>query len=563
MNKDWNGNANSIYKTLGASNHTDKEREEHDFYATSSIAIDKLYATGELTCKNIWECACGEGDLSKRLEDFGYTVKSTDLVDRGYGESGVDFLAQTEVFNGDILTNPPYKCFSSDTQCYTKRGWLNYTDLSDEDEFLSVNPSTQEIEWTKAEKIIVYDVDEDLFHFSKSHMDILCTQGHRMYAFRDNKLRKKNGDLIHSEDIRCMDYIPRTGYKWEGIDQDYFTLPSAWGKEKYSRKDVYYPEIQIDIKNWVKFFGFWLADGYCRHTTNTQGNLRKVVGIKQKKTNSKYVRDLLDSLPFEYREYKDDYNRKSECINFEINNQQLWSYLSQFGLAENKFIPAFIKELDTENLKIFTDSYFKGDGSIIKLQKEGAMQIFRTISKKLAEDIQEILLKLGYLSHITFQKYARSTGKMVTQYTLTVSLNSKYSKIYYPSAKKETCKKHYKGKVWCVSLNKNGVFLLRRNGKEFFSGNCAMDFALKGLDLVEDGRKVFMFLKLTFLEGKKRFDELFSKYPPKKIYVFSQRVLCAKNGDFEGMKAGGGSAVAYAWYVWEKGYTGDTVVKWI
>lgn len=201
MNKDWNGNVNSIYKTLGASNHTDKEREEHDFYATSSIAVDKLYATGELTCKNIWECACGEGDLSKRLEDFGYAVKSTDLIDRGYGESGVDFLAQTEVFNGDILTNPPYKY--------------------------------------------------------------------------------------------------------------------------------------------------------------------------------------------------------------------------------------------------------------------------------------------------------------------------------------------------------------------------AMDFALKGLDLVEGGHKVFMFLKLTFLEGKKRFDELFSKYPPKKIYVFSQRVLCAKNGDFEGMKAGGGSAVAYAWYVWEKGYTGDTVVKWI
>lgn len=198
---DWTGNGNSIFKILGASNHTDKEREEHDFYATDPIAVDKLYTTGELTCKNIWECACGEGDLSKRLEDFGYTVKSTDLIDRGYGESGVDFLAQTEVFNGDILTNPPYK----------------------------------------------------------------------------------------------------------------------------------------------------------------------------------------------------------------------------------------------------------------------------------------------------------------------------YS----------------------------------------------MDFALKGLDLVEDGHKVFMFLKLTFLEGKKRFDELFSKYPPKKIYVFSQRVLCAKNGDFEGMKAGGGSAVAYAWYVWQKGYNGVTEVKWL
>ena len=41
-NKDWTGNGNSIFKMLGASNHTDKERETHDFYATSPEAIDLL-----------------------------------------------------------------------------------------------------------------------------------------------------------------------------------------------------------------------------------------------------------------------------------------------------------------------------------------------------------------------------------------------------------------------------------------------------------------------------------------------------------------------------------------
>jgi hypothetical protein len=43
-NKDWTGNAASIYKTLGASNHTDKERESDDFYATEPKAIDILCA---------------------------------------------------------------------------------------------------------------------------------------------------------------------------------------------------------------------------------------------------------------------------------------------------------------------------------------------------------------------------------------------------------------------------------------------------------------------------------------------------------------------------------------
>lgn len=91
----------------------------------------------------------------------------------------------------------------------------------------------------------------------------------------------------------------------------------------------------------------------------------------------------------------------------------------------------------------------------------------------------------------------------------------------------------------------------------------AKEFVLKALDLVADGRKVYMFLKLQFLEGKARYNDLFSKYPPKKIYVFSERVMCAKNGDFEKMKQGGGSAVAYAWFVWEKGCKDKTIIEWI
>lgn len=91
----------------------------------------------------------------------------------------------------------------------------------------------------------------------------------------------------------------------------------------------------------------------------------------------------------------------------------------------------------------------------------------------------------------------------------------------------------------------------------------AKEFVLHALDLVGYGHKVYMFLKLTFLESKSRYNELFSKYPPKVIYVFSERVLCAKNGKFKEMKDGGGSAVAYAWFVWQKGWKDKTIIEWI
>lgn len=90
----------------------------------------------------------------------------------------------------------------------------------------------------------------------------------------------------------------------------------------------------------------------------------------------------------------------------------------------------------------------------------------------------------------------------------------------------------------------------------------AQEFVEKALSIVNKGHYVCMFLKVTFLEGKRR-KELFRQYPPKTIYVSSSRINCAKNGKFEGLRETGGSAVAYAWYVWEKGYKGDTIIKWI
>lgn len=90
----------------------------------------------------------------------------------------------------------------------------------------------------------------------------------------------------------------------------------------------------------------------------------------------------------------------------------------------------------------------------------------------------------------------------------------------------------------------------------------AKEFVEHALDISEQGVKVAMFLKLTFLEGKAR-KKLFEKYPPKKVYVSSARLQCAKNGDFKKYGKGVGTAVAYGWYIWEKGFDGKPTIEWI
>lgn len=100
------GNKQTPFAIIGASNHSEREREPHDFYATDNIAAYLLAENEEL--KNVWECACGDGELAKVFKNMGILARASDLVDRGYGEPKVDFLSVYEPFNGDIVTNPPY-----------------------------------------------------------------------------------------------------------------------------------------------------------------------------------------------------------------------------------------------------------------------------------------------------------------------------------------------------------------------------------------------------------------------------------------------------------------------
>ncbi len=87
----------------------------------------------------------------------------------------------------------------------------------------------------------------------------------------------------------------------------------------------------------------------------------------------------------------------------------------------------------------------------------------------------------------------------------------------------------------------------------------AQSFVEKALQVVKNGAKVIMYLHLQFLETKSR-RELFDNNPPKYIYVNSARQACYKNGDTTRKMS---SAVCYCWFIWEKGYQGEPIIRWI
>jgi len=77
-----------------------------DFFPTPRWATCAL-ADNEKFVGEIWECACGDGAMSRALAMNGNHIESSDLYQRGYGEPGIDFLG-TDRCASNIVTNPPY-----------------------------------------------------------------------------------------------------------------------------------------------------------------------------------------------------------------------------------------------------------------------------------------------------------------------------------------------------------------------------------------------------------------------------------------------------------------------
>lgn len=399
-----------------------------------------------------------DSEFVKQLTAAGFKVVYSHI------DNGQDFYTYEPEEWDIIVSNPPF-CFDTKTEIYTKNGWKNYLTLLQEDEVLSLNPYTQEIEWSKIESINISEYNGEMLEYSTKTLNLCVTPYHRMYAhkFVKNKpelaLNKTKSDLIQASEIKKNIHKQfRTGYKWNGNNISYIKIPSIkinTGHDNYIEN----PEINIKMEDWLAFFGLWLADGYCRHTTNTQGNPRYTVGIKQQDKNEETIISILKKLPFKYNIYREKGTDKS---NYEIHSQQLWSYLIVFGKSSEKYIPYEIKNLNKNLLNILLENYLFGDSYKIK---NGSICL-STMSKQLSEDLQEIVLKLGDVINFTEKDLIRENknyGKYYIGYWN--RYNMKNSKYPTPNLI------NYNGTIFCPELKKNGVMLTRRNGKISFSGN--------------------------------------------------------------------------------------------
>jgi hypothetical protein len=88
------------------------EKAEDNWYQETREAVD-LLLDHEPFGGPVWDPACGEGNIPKACRARNIAALGSDLVDRGFGKTNLNFLTITGVFRGDVVTNPPFDVIES------------------------------------------------------------------------------------------------------------------------------------------------------------------------------------------------------------------------------------------------------------------------------------------------------------------------------------------------------------------------------------------------------------------------------------------------------------------
>jgi len=366
-----------------------------------------------------------------------------------------------KLFPGDI---GPYTgemgCYDDKTEVLTNNGWKLFKNISNNDKICTLNSSGDVIEFHKPKRLVKFDHHKELISVKNQTIDICVTLDHNMYlcSQADARKNKNNFKFVKAKDMEYQSVLKRTG-NWIGKEKQYFVLPPIFTGHYEGKKVVRrpLPEIKILMDDWLAFLGIWVAEG------SASGSQ---VAIAQKTAKKlEMIEKLLQKLPFDFKTYK-----KGGI--FYLYKKQLADYLKQFGRSFEKYVPPFIKNLDKRQIEIFLKWYSLGDGTIMK----GGYRIFYTSSKKLADDVQELLLKTGKVGVI---KERKRTGKIwikdhyAKSSRIQYEIHERVKKLDSWIDKRDIKKIKYKGSVYCAEI-KNHIMYVRRNGKPYWCGNTLM-----------------------------------------------------------------------------------------
>lgn len=341
------------------------------------------------------------------------------------------------------------QCYSDDSEVLTGRGWLPFKDVRPDDAILSLNPETRKAEWTGIVAQQCYQHDGPMVRFSNRSLDCLVTPEHQMVY-----LNKSDGRIKYCE---AAHFGMGKGAFYRGCEYDAEDV-----------KDITIAGRTYDFDTFCTFMGFWLADGACVGTS----------GITIAQDDGQASKDIIiDTVRMM------GYNPTIYSGSVRFYNTAFVRWLRQFGRCNEKYIPEEIKNASKRQIRKFLDAYIICDGSIKQphdfVGNRGAYfhsnelaRSYLTTSRLMAGDLSELLLKIGARPSV----YEREPSVAVKKDGSVI--RGRYVCYVINELKAATATVFdrdiidYNGFVYDLTLAKNHIMYIKRNGRCFWGSNC-------------------------------------------------------------------------------------------
>jgi len=422
-----------------------------------------------------------------------------------------------------VNVTPLEPCYSPDTEILTFNGWKKATEIEDKEEVATIN-SQGEMEYQQITGKQKIPFQGDLISIKGRNLDLLVTPEHFLYV---KSRYKESYEFVKAKDVYGRyNFEMKRDAVWKGEEPEFFELDTAEddtykqlnvvaervfkmleSSEELSTRRLYdglvesglkivyenldyllsllvsksslsvekrrtgkvtnkvyrlskrislgeFARIQIPIEDWAWFMGIWLSEGSA--FSRPRGNY--AIKVAQLGTeNREVIKRHLVKLPFDFVE---------EELGFKALNKQLSIYLQQYGRSKEKYIPNTIKSLSPGLLKIFLDAYLLGDGN-------RETETITTSSRKMADDLQEVILKAGYASIVRYVEKGRThllKGRRMSSGNI-CKIRISRKQLTPKICRKSFSKVPYNGFVYDVTVP-NHTLYTRRNGKSCWSSNC-------------------------------------------------------------------------------------------
>ncbi len=365
-----------------------------------------------------------------------------------------------------------HACFTyNDFKVLTDKGYTPFTELKVGDNVFSVNEENI-AEYKPITEIIDKPYSGKVYHIFGRNIDTTVSPDHRFY------LKDRNGKILIATAKEIFDdrtkfshcSIIKNGFNWIGNDLDTVTIK---GTEKQPE------DLVLDAKDFFAFMGIFLSEG-----CSLIKHHNRMINIAQKKPeNIIKIRNLLNNLHFEFSEYTHEDVDGEEIVQFYVSDSRLKEYLKPLGHSWEKYIPEELKQYNSEYLNELFEWFVIGDGRDRRNCEASKYVNVFSVSKRLIEDLQELLVKCGWSGNITEKPVLKDhliwegtpkerVIKAENCRTLYQLNFSKTNGIYLDKRFLNIEEEDFDGNIYCLKVKDNKNFYVEDKNKFFLTGNC-------------------------------------------------------------------------------------------